>query len=139
MNWSEWQIYANNETNWVDHHELGLLKTEYMYDYVLRLWFEEELDVTIYELDFKPLFVDNNPSGVFAPLKNQNRFCLVEGDYSPVWLNPDTGAYDETAIDIAPECIRFFCEKYGRNLRQSESRDDFCKTCITSQRVYVVC
>lgn len=37
-----------------------------------------------------------------------------EGNYALIWPNPETGAYDEKAIDIAPECVRFFCEKYGK-------------------------
>lgn len=117
MNWQEWQAYADNEQNWVNHDEPGLLKAEYVRDYVLRLWFEEELDVSIYELDFRPLFIEQNPGGVFQPLRNQERFRLVEGNYSLNWLNPETGAYDETAIDLAPECVRFFCERYGRKLK----------------------
>lgn len=119
MNWQEWQIYADNEQNWVNHDERGLLKAEYVCDYVLRLWFEEELDVSIYELDFRPLFVEQNPGGVFQPLHHQARFRLVEGNYSLNWLNPETGAYDETAIDLAPECVRFFCERYGRKVKSS--------------------
>jgi len=31
------------------------------------------------ELDFYPLMVEENPGGVFLPLKNQDRFRLVEG------------------------------------------------------------
>ncbi|MBX3011355.1 MAG: hypothetical protein KF832_07595 [Caldilineaceae bacterium] len=120
MDWQEWQAYADNEQNWVDHDERGLLKAEYVCDYVLRLWFEEELDVSIYELDFQPLFVEHNPGGVFQPLRNQDRFRLVEGNYSLNWLNPRTGLYDETAIDLAPECVRFFCERYGRTLKSAD-------------------
>ena len=87
----------------------------------MRLWFEEELDVSIYELDFRPLFVDENPGGALEALRHQKRFALVSADYSLNWLNPDTGAYDETAIDIAPECIRFFCERYGQLLKAGAS------------------
>ncbi|MCB0081099.1 MAG: hypothetical protein KDE50_29450 [Caldilineaceae bacterium] len=121
MLWQEWQDYADDESNWIGCNEKGLLKAEYVRDYILRLWFEEELDVTIYELDFYPLFVAENPGGVFEVLKNQDRFRLVDGDYSLVWLNPETGAYDETAIDIAPECIRFFCERYGKVLHKKNA------------------
>ena len=39
------------------------------------------------------------------------------GDYALIWPNPETGAYDEQAIDMAPECVRFFCEKYGRPVK----------------------
>ncbi|MEZ4863343.1 MAG: hypothetical protein R3C14_18645 [Caldilineaceae bacterium] len=117
MYWEAWQQYAEHEENWRNHTEKGLLKAEYMHDFTLQLWFEEELDVTIYELDSYPLFVTENPGGVFTALRDQQRFRLVEGNYALIWLNPDTGAYDESAIDIAPECIRFFCERYGRQLK----------------------
>jgi hypothetical protein len=117
MKWEEWEEVARNEALWQAHDEKGLLKAEYVKDYVLRLWFEEEMDVSIYELDFYPLFIEDNPGGVFLPLKDQDQFRMVAGDYALVWLNPDTGTYDETAVDIAPECIRFFCEKYGKKLK----------------------
>ena len=121
MNWQEWQHYANDESNWLNHDERGLLKAEHVHDFVLRLWFEEEMDVSIYELDLRPLFVENNPGGVFELLRDPARFRLVEGDYSLIWLNPETGEYDEEVIDIAPEGIRFFCEKYGRKLKTASS------------------
>ena len=120
MKWEEWYTLARNEALWQDHEEKGLLKAEYVNDYILRLWFEEDLDVSIYELDFYPLMVADNPGGVFLALKDKERFRLVEGNYALVWLNPKTGAYDEQAIDIAPECIRFFCQKYGRKLKSPE-------------------
>ena len=120
MKWQEWNKLAENETFWRNRTEKGLLKAEYIDDYILRLWFEEDLDVSIYELDFYSLMVEENPGGVFLPLKSQERFRLVEGDYALVWLNPETGAYDERAVDIAPECIRFFCEKYGKPLKMPE-------------------
>ena len=120
MKWKEWHTLAENEAYWQNRAEKGLLKAEYVTDYILRLWFEEDLDVSIYELDFYPLMVADNPGGVFLALKDKERFRLVEGDYALVWLNPETGAYDEQAIDIAPECVRFFCEKYGRKLKAPE-------------------
>ncbi len=73
--------------------------------------------VSIYELDFYPLFVTENPGGVFSVLRDPERFRLVVGDYALAWLNPETGVYDESTIDIAPECIRFFCERYGKKLK----------------------
>ncbi|MBX3050246.1 MAG: hypothetical protein KF753_02160 [Caldilineaceae bacterium] len=121
--WQEWQDAASDENRWKDRQERGLLKAEHIQDFVLRLWFEEELDVSIYELDFRPLFVDENPGGIFAALRDQKRFELVSGDYTLNWLNPDTGTYDETAIDIAPECIRFFCERYGKLLKAASSTE----------------
>ena len=118
--WQEWATAAQDENRWLDSEERGLLKAEHVRDYVLRLWFEEDLDVSIYELDFRRLFVDENPGGVFEALRDQKRFAFVSGDYSLNWLNPDTGTYDETTIDIAPECIRFFCERYGRQIKTPE-------------------
>ena len=117
MNWHDWQTYASDESNWLNHEERGLIKAEHVKDFVPRLWFEENMDVSIYELDFRPLFVEHNPGGVFEQLRDPRRFQLVEGDYALLWLNPETGAYDETAIDLAPECVRFFCERYGRQVK----------------------
>ncbi len=37
-------------------------------------------------------------------------------------LNPETGAYDEKAIDIAPECIRYFCENYGTKIKEPQQK-----------------
>ncbi len=119
MKWQEWSAVADDPSLWKNREEKGLLKAEYVRDYVLRLWFEDEMDVSIYELDFRPLVVDDNPGGVFAPLKDQERFKQVRGDYALIWPNPETGAYDEHAIDMAPECVRFFCEKYGKVLKVS--------------------
>ncbi len=118
--WEEWYRVAKDEQYWQNREEKGLLKAEYVTDYILRLWFEENLDISIYELDFYPLMVEENPGGVYSSLKDMERFRLVEGDYALVWLNPETGMYDEKAIDVAPECIRFFCERYGKNLKASE-------------------
>jgi len=122
MTWSEWQVLADDESRWTNHQEKGLLKAEYLHDYVLRLWFEEDLDISIYELDFHPLFVDENPGGVFEALKSQARFQMVKGDYALIWLNPETAAYDETAVDLAPECVRFFCNKYGKRIKGSQEQ-----------------
>ena len=71
-------------------------------------------------IGFLPFNCEENPGEVFLPLRDKERFRLVRGDYSLVWLNPETGAYDEKAIDIAPECIRFFCEQHGKKLKISE-------------------
>lgn len=126
--WQEWNKFAEDERNWIGSDEHGLLKAEYLGDYRLRLWFEEELDVSIYELDFYPLFVEENPGGVFEALRDVNRFALVDGEYSLIWLNPDTGAYDEQAIDIAPECIRFFCERYGIQVKANSNQFEIATT-----------
>ena len=117
MKWKEWSTLANNESLWQNHEEKGLLKAEYLHDYVLRLWFEEALDVSIYELDFYPLIVEDNPGEALLPLRDKERFQLVKGDYALIWLNPETGEYDEKAIDLAPECIRFFCDRHGKQVK----------------------
>ena len=117
MKWTEWQALADDESLWTNHKEKGLLKTEYLTEYILRLWFEEELDVSIYDLDFRPLFIEENPGGVFELLNDKERFQMVRGDYALIWPNPETRAYDEQAIDLAPECVRFFCERYGKKVK----------------------
>ena len=122
MTWTEWQALADDESLWTDHQEKGLLKAEYVTGYVLRLWFEEELDVSIYELNFQPLLVDENPGGVFELLKDKKRFQLVRGEYALIWPNPETGAHDEQAIDLAPECVRFFCKRYGTQVKGSPGK-----------------
>jgi hypothetical protein len=122
MKWEKWTAYANNESNWRNSQEKGLLKAEYLKDYVLRLWFEEEMDVSIYELDFFPFIVEENPGEVLLPLRDKNRFQMVKGDYALIWLNPETGAYDEKAIDISPECIRFFCKNYGKQIKTPQKK-----------------
>jgi hypothetical protein len=123
MKWHEWHTLADNASFWTGRHEKGLLKAEYIRSYVLRLWFEDDLDVSIYELDFYPLLVEENPGGVFDPLKDIERFRTVRGEYALIWPNPETGAYDEQAIDVAPECVRFFCEQYGKVLKASPIRN----------------
>lgn len=117
--WHAWHELAQDEAYWRDHTERGLLKAQYVRDFVLRLWFEQELDVEIYELDFAPMLVQHNPGGVFSALKNKERFRRVRGDYALIWLNPKTNAYDEGAIDLAPECVRFFCEHYGKKIKSA--------------------
>lgn len=123
MRWEEWEEVARDESLWQNHEEKGLLKAEYVHDYVLRLWFEETLDVSIYELDFYPLFIEEEPGEVFLALRDEARFRMVKGDYALIWPNPETWAYDEKAIDIAPECIRFFCEKYGKVLKAVQQKN----------------
>jgi hypothetical protein len=120
--WEEWRELASDEALWQNKQEKGLLKAQHVRDYVLRLWFEDDLDVSIYELDFYPLIVEENPGPVFLPLRNKKRFHFVDGDYALIWPNPETGAYDEKAVDLAPECVRFFCEKYGKRLKASPKR-----------------
>ena len=114
MNWKEWQTVADDEARWIDHGARGLLKAEHLRDFILRLWFEEVMDVSIYDLDFQPLAVDSNPGGVFSPLAEQNYFRLATGNYALIWPNPQTGVFDDNVIDLAPECVRFFSERYGK-------------------------
>ncbi|NEP15879.1 MAG: DUF2442 domain-containing protein [Leptolyngbya sp. SIO4C1] len=114
MKWKAWSQLAQDEIHWQNRCEKGLLKAEPVKDYVLRLWFEETMDVTIYELNFAPLLIDENPGKALLPLRDIKRFQFVKGDYALVWPNPETGEYDENVIDLAPECVRFFCERYGK-------------------------
>ena len=120
MKWKEWTKISKNESFWEDYEEKGLLKAEYQEGYILRLWFEDDLDVSIYDLDFYPLLVEENPGEALLPLREEERFRYVEGNYALMWLNPKTGIYDEGTIDISPECIRFFCEKYGKKIKSSQ-------------------
>jgi hypothetical protein len=121
MKWQEWQDYARDESIWQNAEEKGLLKAEYLEGYVLRLWFEEDLDVSIYELDFYPLLNGDHPGTALLPLRDQARFQFVIGDYALIWPNPETGEYDNAVIDLAPECIRFFCERYGKLIKSAQS------------------
>ncbi len=120
INWKEWSDFANDEAQWLNHEERGLLKAEHVRDYILRLWLEEDLDVSIYELDFRTLILSEDAGEVFSPLREKERFCLVHGDYALIWPNPETGAYDEKSIDLAPECVRFYCEHYGKKLKEPD-------------------
>ncbi len=113
---------AQDESRWQNSEEKGLLKAEHVRDYVLRLWFKEDKDVSVYELDFAPLIVREYPGEAFLPLRNLERFRFVKGDYALIWPNPETGGYDGQVIDIAPECVRFFCEKYGKRLERPGTR-----------------
>lgn len=82
MKWEEWKTISEDASLWQDREEKGLLKAEHITDYVLRLWFEEDLHVSIYELDFYELIIKDNPGGVFEALKENDRFRLVVGDYA---------------------------------------------------------
>ena len=42
------------------------------HSYVLELWFEDDYEVSIYELDFSPLLIDDDPGSVFLFLKTKN-------------------------------------------------------------------
>lgn len=113
VKWNDWRTIAADEGYWKITVERGLLKAEFLAEYVLRLWFEEDLDVSIYDLDFYPLLFEDDPGVALLPLRQPERFQFVKGDYALIWPNPETGAYDEIAIDLAPECVHFFCRNYG--------------------------
>ncbi len=121
MRWEAWRVVASNENYWQNHEEKGLLKAESLGEFRLRLWFEETLDVTIYDLDLYPLLFEEEPGAALLPLRDEERFQFVKGDYALVWPNPETGAYDGSAIDLAPECVRFFCERYGQLVKSAQS------------------
>ncbi|WP_417913314.1 hypothetical protein [Candidatus Electronema sp. TJ] len=129
MKWQEWQTLADNAAYWDDRNEKGLLKAEYVAGHTLRLWFEDDLDVSIYELDFYPLLVEENPGGVFDVLRDAERFRCARGEYALIWPDPETGADDGQTIDVAPECVRFFCERYGKVLKTSPSRAAWTDKC----------
>ena len=113
MKWVEWQVFADNEENWTNSTEPGLTDVEYLHDFVLRLQFADGPGKPKFDLDFAPLMVTDNPGGVFAELKDVRRFRNVEADYALIWPDPVTHD-DSKAVDLAPECVRFFCRKYGR-------------------------
>lgn len=115
MKWQEWRMAAADAAIWNGQQEKGLLKTEYVDNYTLRLWFEEELDVSIYELDFHPLIIEEDIGGVLSVLKETERFQVVRGYYALIWPDPEMN--EEKDIDLAPECVRFFCERYGKTVK----------------------
>lgn len=119
MRWREWTGVARDENLWRDHEEKGLLKAEYIQDYILRLWFEDDPDVTIYELDFRPFLFDDEPGEIYTPLQDKRVFRQAKGDYALSWPNPISGQFDEHTIDLAPECIRFFAERYGKIVKST--------------------
>ena len=121
MSWNEWKALASDENHWTSVDEKGLLKAEHLQDYVLRLWFEEDLDVSIYDLDWTALLIDEEPAAALLPLRDLERLRFVKGDYALIWPNPETGKYDEAAIDLAPECVRFFCERHGTLIKQAKT------------------
>ncbi|MBI3563023.1 MAG: hypothetical protein HY080_15035 [Gammaproteobacteria bacterium] len=95
----------------------GILKAEYLHDFVLQLWFEEDLGVSIYELDFFPLLDSPMSGSALKPLLDKQRFSQVIGRGNLAWNDPDTGEYNERAIDIAPEALKWLCEKYGKKIK----------------------
>ena len=82
MQWAEWQAVADNEDYWTNVTEPGLVDVEYLHDFVLRLHFADRPVQSVYEFDFAPLMVIDNPGGVFADLKDVRRFRSVQADYA---------------------------------------------------------
>jgi len=117
MNWKEWGIISQNEQFWKDYEEKGILKALHIKDYVLELWFEDNYDVSIYELDFSPL-IEDDPGKVFLFLKNKENFKNAKANYALLWDRPDENA----SVDIAPECVRFFCERYGKVIKEKSKK-----------------
>ena len=118
MNWKEWNIISQNEQFWTSYEEKGILKAEYIKDYVLELWFEDDYDVSIYELDFSPLLIDDDPGNVFLFLKNKENFKNAKANYALLWDRPN----ENVSVDMAPECIRFFCERYGKVIKEKSKK-----------------
>ena len=114
MNWSEWQLLAADEQYWQNREEPGLVAAKYLHDYTLRVQFADKRRPVTYELDFAPLLLDENPGGVFLELKDIRHFRTARADYALVWSIPTSGGGEDQVVDLAPECVRFFCEKYGR-------------------------
>ncbi len=71
MKWEKWSKFGANESYWQNHYEKGLVKAEYIKDYTLRLCFRDDTDISIYELDFYPLIVEENPGKIMLPFKRQ--------------------------------------------------------------------
>ena len=76
-----------------------MLKAEYVRNYVLRLWFEDEMDVSIYELDFRPLVVEDNPGDVrltiesFRDAKLSNALSVVRDGVEAMAFLRQEGQY----------------------------------------------
>lgn len=121
MLWDEWRALARDEDRQVGVNEKGLLKAKHVKEYVLRLWFEEGIYFSIYDLDWKPLLVEEHPGLALLPLRDMKRFQDVRGDYELIWSAPDRGTCDKTSISLTPECVRFFCERYGIRIQPIET------------------
>jgi|TARA_B100001971_G_C18016720_1_gene445206 hypothetical protein len=64
--------------------------------------------------------METDPGEAFLPLRDKARFQQVTGDYALIWPDPETGEYTQNTIDLAPECVRFFCDKYGTIVKLSQ-------------------
>jgi hypothetical protein len=114
MYWEKWKTIAKDPHRWQNHQERGLLKAEYLGNYQLRLWFEEDLDVSIYDLDFYPLLIEEDPGEVLRSLRDIAYFKTAQGHYTLNWFDPCCiEQQPETTIELAPECVRYFCQTSG--------------------------
>ncbi|MCB2262927.1 MAG: hypothetical protein LGR52_08325 [Candidatus Thiosymbion ectosymbiont of Robbea hypermnestra] len=113
--WSELETYLDSPSC---IPEKGILKVEHLGEYKLEIWFEESKDVSVYELDFLPLLREEGSGEAFRPLLNRERFSQVVGRYNLTWFDSDTGEYNENAIDISPEAIKWFCNKFGKLVKK---------------------
>jgi len=111
MSWNELQNYLDSA---LVKEERGILKAKYCGGHLLEIWFEEERGVAIFELDFAPILMADDTGDALVPLRDPARFSQVIGRYNLMWNDPDTGDYNESAIDLAPEAVRWFCENLGR-------------------------
>jgi hypothetical protein len=59
MKWQEWLTLADNANLWQGQSEKGLLNANYIDAYTLRLWFEDDLDVLIYEFTTGHFLIDH--------------------------------------------------------------------------------
>ncbi|MBI5472661.1 MAG: hypothetical protein HY961_09995 [Ignavibacteriae bacterium] len=50
MKWKEWSALAENESLWAHSKEKGLLKAEYIREYVLHLWFEGQEPMNLFDI-----------------------------------------------------------------------------------------
>jgi len=104
-----------DEPNFVP--EKGILKAEYLDEYNLEIWFEEDKNVSIYQLDFLPILSAESSGKALKPLLDKELFGQVVGRYNLTWFDPDSGEYNEKAIDISPEAIKWFCKEYGVTIK----------------------
>ena len=112
--WKELESYLSSDRV---AQEKGILKVEYIDGYKLQIWFEEDLDVSIFELDFLPIISSEGAGEAFQPLLKQEWFMQAVGRYNITWYDQETGDYNENAIDISPEAIRWFCCKLGKPIK----------------------
>ncbi|GAB2189808.1 hypothetical protein MAH1_14160 [Sessilibacter sp. MAH1] len=112
--WNELEAYLSSNNVII---EKGILKVEYIDGYILQIWFEEDLNVSIYNLDFLPIISSPDAGEVFNRLLNKNLFMQAVGRYNITWYDEETGEYNENAIDISPEAVKWFCKKFGKIIK----------------------